>query len=386
MSSPTTDLEITSTRAPSNSPPKHANMKKSLRDTISKGWPSMSQNSAEVVSMTIHTDDIYRQYARDQDPKELFEKAANWISQIRITTLDDKQQELINEQIHEAMVRAIFGSNMIEHAGLGYDITIQLCRKIFAGEDVGEISERSLSYQNDLLELYSLEPGLKGMPVQNILRGRNEIVQHAKAFQHIIHAFVAEKQDLTEDLIKDTHRILTKGIPISHQDGSKVSPEEYGGIYRTVIVGAGSTNFTVPKFVPVKMKEMCENLKGELAAAEEKKMIDPFSIATKYSLEFVSIHPFQDGNGRLCRMILNAILCRYAGVIVPIGERGEEREEYMSIKKRSSETMEGHGEYATFVLRRAFTRLRDMKKKLTGKGKGKSVTSSDARSESTAIA
>ncbi len=32
-------------------------------------------------------------------------------------------------------------------------------------------------------------------------------------------------------------------------------------------------------------------------------------------------------------MILNAILCRYAGIIVPIGEQGEERDEYMGIKK-----------------------------------------------------
>lgn len=128
------------------------------------------------------------------------------------------------------------------------------------------------------------------------------------------------------------------------------------------------------------MKEMCDKLKEELAAADEDKAIDPFSVAAKYSLQFVEVHPFQDGNGRLCRMILNAVLCRYAGVVVPIGEREEEREEYRGIKRRSSETMEGHGEYAVFVLRRAFTRLRDMKKKLAGKGRGKSATSSDASS------
>lgn len=343
-------------------------MKQSLRHTISKGWPSMSQRTREQVSMTIRADDIYREYARDQDPQKLFEKATQWISTIQLTPLDDEKQELVSKEIHEAMLRAIFGSNMIERAGLGLDITIYLCRKIFSGEDIGEISERDASYQDTLLELYHKQPELRHESVQYVLRGRNEIVQHAKAFQYIIHAFVTEKQDLTEDLIKETHRILTKNVPVIQPDGRPdIPPEEYGGIYRTVIVGAGSTNFTVPKFVPTKMKEMCEALKQELAAAEERGTIDPFSIATKYSLEFVQIHPFLDGNGRCCRMILNAILCRYAGVIVPIGEEGEERKEYMDIKRRSS-NMEGHGEYAMFVLQRAVTRIRELKKKLAGKG------------------
>ncbi|PNY23729.1 Uncharacterized protein TCAP_06320, partial [Tolypocladium capitatum] len=196
---------------------------------------------------------------------------------------------------------------------------------------------------------------------------RNEIVHHAKAFQHIIHAFVTEKKDLTEDLIKETHRILTRGIPIVDSEGYlEVLPEEYG-IYRTVIVSACTTNFTVPKFVPVKMKEMYDTLKEELIAAELQGAVDPFSIAAKYSLEFVQIHPFQDGNGRTCRMILNATLCRDTGVVVPIGERGEERAEYMGIKRRSSQHMEGHGEYATFVLQRASTRLREIKRSWLGR-------------------
>ncbi|OTA98299.1 hypothetical protein M426DRAFT_77065 [Hypoxylon sp. CI-4A] len=228
------------------------------------------------------------------------------------------------------MIKAIFGSNMIEHAGLlGYDTTKALCKR-------------------------------------RILRGHNEIVQHAKAFQHIINAFVTEKRDISEELINETHRILVKGTPILVPNGADVPFELYGGVYRTVVIGAGNTNFTVPKFVPAKMKEICDGLKKELTISEDKKEIDPFSVAAKYSLQFVQIHPFQDGNGRMCCLILNAILCRYAGVIVPIGEHEEDRKDYIGIKKRSSEHMGGHGEYATFVLAKATIRLREMKK-LTGK-------------------
>ncbi|EQL04188.1 fic/DOC family protein [Ophiocordyceps sinensis CO18] len=185
------------------------------------------------------------------------------------------------------MIIAVFGSNMIERAGLGWDITLHLCRRIIAGEDVGEISERDADYQDALVKLCMQQPNLENMPCHAILRGRNEIVQHVKAFQHLINAFVTDKQSLSEDLIKETHRILTKGTPIIQDGSPNVAPEAYGGTYRTVIVGAGSSNFTVPKYVPTNTKEMCDNLEKEVVTAEKGGATDPFSLAAKYSLENV---------------------------------------------------------------------------------------------------
>ncbi|KAH0544522.1 hypothetical protein FGG08_001294 [Glutinoglossum americanum] len=68
------------------------------------------------------------------------------------------------------------------------------------------------------------------------------------------------------------------------------------------------------------------------------------------------IHPIVDGNGRTCRLILNAILLKYAGVIVAIGEQDEDRKQYIEIQKRAGEQMEGSGELAAFVLKKATTR------------------------------
>ncbi|KAK3363801.1 fido domain-containing protein [Lasiosphaeria hispida] len=186
----------------------------------------------------------------------------------------------------------------------------------------------------------------------------NMLLDHEKTYRHLTYAFVAWKQDLGEDLIEETHEILTKGIPIIDQGFPNIASEEYGGVYRTVVVGAGDSNFSVPKSIPEQMK---------------KNTIDPFSIATKYSMEFVQIHSFRDGNGRMCPMILNTILCRYLGIIVPIGEQGEERSDYMGIKVRASQNMDGLGEFATFVLQRGVTRMREMKK-LTGKAKAEKRT------------
>ncbi|OAA46377.1 Filamentation induced by cAMP/death on curing-related protein [Metarhizium rileyi] len=374
LTNPSADnLETTSSSSPwpssrSSSPANRAMMKRRLRETASQGWPSStSQLLNDSVFVAIKADDVYRQIGEIKSPKELFEKAKGWIATIRDMSFTEDKQDIITAEIYEVVIRAIFGSNQIERAGLNLELTVLFCRKIFSAEEVGNISEGDSTCHNALLELYHKQAELKDMPKKYVFRARNEVVQHARAFQHIIHAFVVEKQHLSEDLIKQTHRILVKGVPIVEEGEEDVGPEKYGGVYRTVVVGAGTTNFTVPQFVPRKMEEMCAALKEELIEAENKGTIDPFSVASKYSLEFVQIHPFQDGNGRMCRMILNAILCRYAGVIVPIGEESEERTVYMGIKRRASQEMEGHGEYASFVLGKACPRLREMKKKLTGK-------------------
>ncbi|KAH7176838.1 fic/DOC family protein [Dactylonectria macrodidyma] len=317
--------------------------------------------------MLFFADDVYNPYI--QDSQKVFYKAKTWYTSMQAAP-NNTQQALIVNEILENMIRAIFGSNMIEQAGLGWYITEDLCRRVFAGEHIEAVSEKDASCQEVYLDLCQQQADLPRQPIEQVLRGRNEIVQHAKAYQHLIHEFVIEKQDLTEDLIKATHAILTEGVPIVEPNMPIVPPEKYDGIYRSVIVIAGTTNFTVPSFIPAKMEMMCGSLKSDMATAAEQNTVDPFSLAAKYSLEFVSIHPFQDGNGRMCRMILNAILCRYAGIIIPIGEQAKERKEYLEIKVRGCSLMLGHGEYATFVLQRAVPRLRKMKKLAGTRAKG----------------
>jgi fido (protein-threonine AMPylation protein) len=59
--------------------------------------------------------------------------------------------------------------------------------------------------------------------------------------------------------------------------------------------------------------------------------MDPYALASKYCHKFVNIHPFLDGNGRMCRLIMNGLLPKYAGIAVPFGGTEEERNEYLGI-------------------------------------------------------
>ncbi|KAJ4004132.1 hypothetical protein NW752_010791 [Fusarium irregulare] len=289
------------------------------------------------VRTLIRSDDSYRTYKNDQNPEALFEKALRYFSPVIMNHSPTiEQKATLIQWVNDTVIHALYGSNMIERAGLGWEATLNHCRRVLRGLDIQEIDD---------------------------IRGQREVVQHMRAYQHILYRFAILGEDMTEDLIKNTHGILCKGVPII--EVPEVPYEKYAGIYRKCCVSAGNTMFVTPQSVPTTMTKMCANLKTELEGGRQH--LDPFSLASKYSLRFVEIHPFQDGNGRMCRMILNAILFRYAGIVVPIGETEEDRVEYMDIKKRASSDMEGHGEYATFVLRKSVRSIQKLKQKLHGK-------------------
>lgn len=188
----------------------------------------------------------------------------------------------------------------------------------------------------------------------------------------MIHEFVIERGPMTEEPIRRTHEILCRNIPVIDRRGHKTPSEAYAGSYRTVVVSAGNINFVVPASVPRKMAQLCRSPQEDLARADASDAVDPFALVAKLSLELVQIHPFLDGNGRMCRILLNVILFRFVGIFVVIGENDADGDdldgdEHMVIKQRSSKTMEGHGEYATFVLCRSIKSLRKLKQKLHGK-------------------
>jgi Fic family protein len=115
------------------------------------------------------------------------------------------------------------------------------------------------------------------------------------------------------------------------------------------------------------MEELIQKYNEDIKKAEECLEIDPFHLAAKYSNMFVLIHPFLDGNGRTCRLILNVLLLKYTGIVVAFGENEASRDEYINIVRRADEDVkDGQPKFAAYILGKAAPRLTGLKNKLEG--------------------
>jgi Fic family protein len=106
---------------------------------------------------------------------------------------------------------------------------------------------------------------------------------------------VEKKADLDEKLILNLHLILLKTIP---------RYEAYSGVWRPVNVYIRGSSYDFPdwKKIPKLMSNLIKWYN------EFKDKMHPVELAAKFHVQFVTIHPFADGNGRMARLLLNYIL------------------------------------------------------------------------------
>jgi Fic family protein len=350
--------------SPSKSKPANA-----LRGTFSEGWPSwntISRGKKHVsrrVPFTLKLDTAHRystwvvaaNKVEDEQPEGNMAIAVQLMEEIgEMVTANNLELEL-EESTMTGMAYAIFGSNRIEKVGMDVMETVRLCMLVFKGEALGEYEERSEEYQERLEKF--LARGTEAGDAVKITRTRREVVQHALAFQYMVEAFVQRDEPLTEELILRTHAIMCDKI----ESASGHSSEKYAGMYRQKDAFAGTTRFTKPSDIRGAMASLIKSLNDDIAEAEKTQSLDPFMMAAKYCDRFVNVHPFADGNGRVCRLILNSILLKYGGIVLPIGEHDTNRDRYLQIAMRSGQAGGYPGELGTMVLEGAVRTLRRLK-------------------------
>ena len=149
------------------------------------------------------------------------------------------------------------------------------------------------------------------------LREIYEIINHNKAFSYV-KACVTRQEPLTESTVKNIHSILMENILT-------------GGIYRNCevrITGAGHK--------PPARNEMYMQIKEFFTRLPNHPERNPIELAAYTHAEFVRIHPFEDGNGRTARLIMNDQLM--INGFLPISIRKEDRLQYFeSLEKYAVE-------------------------------------------------
>ncbi len=173
------------------------------------------------------------------------------------TLREEKAAKISGGLYHELQVRMTYNSNHIEGSRLTEDQT----RLIF--------------------ETNTLDAG-DGVPVDDIL----ETVHHFRAIDYVIDC---ADDVLTEEIIKELHFILKRDTKDSTLDWFAVGDYKK----RPNVVGGRET--AKPKDVPARMKALLAgyNAKSEVTIQD----------VIAFHAAFEQIHPFQDGNGRVGRLI-----------------------------------------------------------------------------------
>ena len=206
------------------------------------------------------------------------------------TLRDEKSIRMPGGLYHELQVRMTYNSNHIEGSKLSEDQT----RLIFETNtvDVGE-----------------------GIPVDDII----ETVNHFRAIDYVIdHA----EESLTEDIIKELHRILKQSTKDSTLSWFAV------GDYKKRANVVGGRETAKPKDVPARMKALLSDYES-LDAVSIENVIE-------FHYNFERIHPFQDGNGRVGRLIALKECLRH-GIVPFIIEDSKKMFYYRGLSEWESE-------------------------------------------------
>ena len=152
-----------------------------------------------------------------------------------------------------------------------------------------EFTYNSNAIEGNTLTLQETAMVLEGITIdQKPLKDHLEAVGHKDAFLYV-QDIVSKKIPLTEFVIKNIHSLVLMNKP------------EDKGVYRRVpvrIMGA-YTEPVQPYMIEPKITEL-------LAENEKRKAtMNIIERVARFHLEFESIHPFIDGNGRTGRLLLN---------------------------------------------------------------------------------
>jgi Fic family protein len=144
------------------------------------------------------------------------------------------------------------------------------------------------------------------------LREHLEVIGHKEAIDYM-EQLAVEAEAIGEREIKDLHSLVLRAID-----------REEAGRYRRLDVRAAGTEHVYPPHyrVPELMEEFARWL-GSREAAE----LHPVGLAAEAHFRFVSIHPFQDGNGRAGRLLMNLLLLRRGYPVTVL--RAEQRAAYI---------------------------------------------------------
>jgi Fic family protein len=150
---------------------------------------------------------------------------------------------------------------------------------------------------------------------EHTLREFEEMKASDVAFKMMLEAAADKERPLTEHFIKELNRILLVRPywkDAITADGQPTRREILVGDYKKQPNSVRLENGEVFHYAsPEETKAAMGDLVAWYREEEEKKDLNPAILAALLHYRFVSIHPFDDGNGRISRLLMNYVLYRH---------------------------------------------------------------------------
>ena len=186
------------------------------------------------------------------------------------------------------------------------------------------IEGNTLTYgETELLLLFDETHGSRPM------RDYEEMKAHDVAFQKIKEWAADTETPLTEQDIKNLNQIILVQPfwkDAITPDGQPTRRQITVGNYKTQPNSVRLPNgelfeYTAPQEVPIKMQALMEWYRDEQTA------LHPVTLAAMFHYKFVCIHPFDDGNGRVSRLLMNYVLLAHK--LPPIVIKSSDKQNYL---------------------------------------------------------
>ena len=221
--------------------------------------------------------------------------------------LSDRDRELLSRRF---TVDFNYNSNHIEGNTLTYGQTeiLLLFGKIVGEAEVRDVQEMAAS--NVSLRMMTEEANMKDIP-------------------------------LTQNFIRTLHKTLLREDYVVYRNlpgGQTTSYVIHAGQYKTrpnsVITRYGDQfEYASPEETPALMTDLV----NWYNKAEQSGQFTPIELAAIFHYRYIRIHPFEDGNGRIARMMVNYILTRHDYPMIVV--RSRKKNEYLEALHKTDLTV-----------------------------------------------
>ena len=162
------------------------------------------------------------------------------------------------------------------------------------------------------------------------MREYEEMKAHDVALKMIKELAKDKGYPLTENFIRQLNEIILVRsfwkeaiTPDGQTTRREITPGKYKEYPNSVRLANGEIyNYPSPEQVPALMSDLMKYYRDETS----KEDMNPVVLAAMIHYKLVCIHPFDDGNGRVARLLMNYILLKYN--YPPIIIKTEKKKEY----------------------------------------------------------